>query len=54
MIVIIGLIGGAALGWWQARRRGGNRLDRAQYAGVFAIIGGLLGLAVTIGIERIL
>jgi hypothetical protein len=54
MIVIFGAALGAGLGWRSARARGGNRLDLAQYAGVGAIIGGLLGLFATIGVERML
>ncbi len=52
MIVIAGLLVGAVLGVLQARRRGGNRLDRLQYAGVFAIIGAILGLFLTIAVDR--
>ncbi len=54
MIVIIGLIGGAALGWWQAARRDGNRMDKAQYAAVYAIIFALVGLILTVAIERLI
>ena len=43
MLNIIGGVLGVALGLYVARRRGGNRLDMAQYAAVFAIIGFLLG-----------
>ncbi|MCU4653806.1 hypothetical protein N8I71_13255 [Roseibacterium sp. SDUM158016] len=43
MLNLIGALGGAALGVLVARRRGGNRLDMAQYAAVFAILGFLLG-----------
>ena len=43
MLNIIGGLLGLALGLYVARRRGGNRLDLAQYAAVFAIIGFLLG-----------
>lgn len=54
MIVIGGMILGAALGWRNAAKRGGNRADIAQYAGVGAIAGALLGLFVTIGVEKVL
>ena len=54
MIVLAGLIAGALLGVLSARRRGGNRLDMAQYGAVWGIIGALVGLFVTIGLERIL
>lgn len=54
MIVIGGMILGAAIGWRNAAKRGGNRKDIAQYAGVGLIAGGLLGLFVTIGVEKVL
>ena len=54
MIVIASLILGAALGAIQARRKGGNRLDMLQYAGVFAIIGAVTGLFLTITVERLI
>ncbi len=43
MLNIIGGLVGIALGAFLARRRGGNRLDMAQYGAVVAIIGFLLG-----------
>jgi hypothetical protein len=54
MIVIGGSVIGALIGWRNATKRGGNRLDIAQYAGVGVIVGGLLGLFATIGVERML
>ena len=54
MLVLIGLIVGAIIGAMTAKRRGGNRLDLLQYAGVFALIGGVIGLFVTVGVERML
>ncbi len=42
------------LGVVQARRKGGNRLDMLQYAGVFAIIGAIAGMFVTIAIDRMI
>ncbi|WP_202909561.1 hypothetical protein [Alkalilacustris brevis] len=54
MIVMAGLIGGALWGAIHAKRRGGNRMDMAQYAAVYGIIFGLLGLAATIAMERLL
>ena len=54
MIVLACLVIGAVLGVVQARRRGGNRLDIWQYAGVFAIIGAIIGLFLTIGIDRMI
>ncbi len=52
MIVLAGLVLGAALGANIARKRGGNGLDVAQYAAGFAIAFALLGLFLTIFIER--
>ena len=54
MIVFAGLVIGAVLGVIQARRKGGNRLDIWQYAGVFAIIGAILALFLTIAIDRLI
>ena len=52
MIVIAGLLIGAVIGWMRAGRRGGNRLDRLQYAGVHAILFAVVGMIATIGIDR--
>ncbi|WP_168219792.1 hypothetical protein [Pseudotabrizicola formosa] len=54
MIVLAGLVLGVVLGAYTARKRGGNRLDMAQYAAGYAIALMLLGLFVTIFIERAL
>jgi hypothetical protein len=54
MIVLAGLVLGAVWGGLTARRRGGNRLDIAQYATVWGIIGALAGLFATIALERML
>ena len=52
MLNIIGGLLGIALGLIMARRRGGNRLDMAQYAAGFGIALGLVGLFVSIFVER--
>ena len=52
MITIAGALLGGIWGAVLAKRRGGNRLDIAQYAGVLAMIGGVLGLFITIFIAR--
>ena len=52
MIVIAGLILGAALGARTAIKRGGKRLDALQYGAAFAIIFTLLGLFLTIILHR--
>jgi uncharacterized membrane protein YfcA len=54
MIVIAGALSGAILGWLAARKRGGTRWDIAQYAAAYAIALALLGLFVTILLDRTL
>ena len=53
MYVIAGLILGGILGGMTAKRRGGRGLDIAQYAAVYALIGFVLGIFVTVAINRI-
>lgn len=48
MVAVLFAIIGAALGWMRAGKLKGNRLDRLQYAVVFAILGFLLGLLATV------
>jgi cytochrome c biogenesis protein CcdA len=52
MIVIFSTLFGALLGAQRARRHGGGKLDMAQWAAGFAIPFALIGLFVTIMIER--
>lgn len=52
MIVVAGVVFGAAYGAWLARKRQGGRADMAQYAAGFAIAFGLLGLFITIFLAR--
>ncbi|WP_333830163.1 hypothetical protein [Pararhodobacter sp.] len=54
MIIIAGIIIGALIGAANARKRNGSGLDITQYAAVGGIIGGILGMFATIGIERML
>jgi hypothetical protein len=54
MFVIGGLILGAIGGGLTARRRGGKPADIAQWAAVWSIMFGLLGLFVTLILDRIL
>ncbi|WP_205518724.1 hypothetical protein [Pseudotabrizicola algicola] len=54
MIVLAGLVLGVATGAYTARKRGGNRLDMAQYAAGYAIAFMLVGLFLTIFLERAL
>lgn len=51
MIGIGGAVLGALLGWYRARKMGGNRFDKLQYAAVFGIIGFLLGLGLTVTLD---
>ena len=52
MIVVAGLLFGALFGGFQAKRRGGKPADIAQYAGVYGIVFGIIGLFVTIIYSR--
>ncbi len=54
MIVLLGMVAGIGWGYASARKQGGNTKDKAQYAAVGGIIGGLVGLFVTIGVEKML
>jgi hypothetical protein len=47
-----GLLIGAVLGALRARLKGGTTLDLLQWAAVHALIFGLIGLFVLIGVER--
>ena len=52
MIVIGAALLGAIIGVLTARRRGGKPLDLAQYAAAHAIAFAIIGLIVTVIIER--
>ena len=52
MIVIAGLLAGALTGGLVARRRGGARLDVLQYAAGYGIAFTLVGVFLTILIDR--
>lgn len=52
MIVIAGLVSGAAIGALRARARKGNKLDILHYAAVHAIVFALLGLIATLIIDH--
>ncbi len=54
MIVIAGALIGALTGGMTARHRKGNAADIAQYAAGFGICFALLGLIVTIALDKIL
>ncbi len=53
MVIIAGFLIGALWGVVYVRRRKGTGFDIAQYAAVWAIIGGLIGVVITLGIERL-
>lgn len=52
--MIGGLVLGAIGGGLRARARGGKAADIAQYAAVYAILFGLLGLFLTLYLDRML
>ena len=52
MIVLILIALGAVAGVTYAKHRDGNRLDKLQYGSVFGIIAGIIGLFLTVVIER--
>lgn len=54
MIVIAAAIIGALIGGWTARKRGGNRLDLAQYAAGYAMAFVIVGMIATVLIDRFL
>jgi hypothetical protein len=54
MLVIGGLILGALAGGLTARRRGGKPADIAQWAAVWGILFGLVGLFLTLFLDRLL
>lgn len=54
MIVLFSSGVGALWGGYLAKRRGGNRLDIAQYAASLAILLGVAGLFITIAVHRAL
>jgi hypothetical protein len=54
MIVIAGLILGAAIGARTAIKRGGKRLDALQYGAGYGICFALIGLFLTLFIDRMI
>ena len=53
MFVIGGVVIGVIIGVLRARARGGKAADMAQYAAAHAILLGLIGLGVTIAVDRL-
>ena len=54
MIVILAFLAGAALGGITARRRGGNRLDMAQYAVAWGLALGIVAMFASVAAQRLL
>ncbi|WP_424940054.1 hypothetical protein [Aliiroseovarius sp. S253] len=52
MIVIVAFLAGAVLGALRAKKRGGNRLDMAQYGAVYGIGFALITIFLTIVFAR--
>ena len=52
MIFYASTIIGAAYGAFLAKRRGGKGLDMLQYAAGFGILFAIIGLFITLGINR--
>ncbi len=52
MIVLAFAVFGALLGAYQARKRGGQRLDLAQYGAAYGMAFAILGLFVTVFLSR--
>ena len=53
MVILAALVFGALMGWGVAKRRGGRGVDMAQYAAGYAIAWGIVGVFVTILIDRL-
>lgn len=53
MIIFAGIVLGAFWGARVARRRQGNRLDVAQYAAIYAILGAILGVFASVAVDRL-
>lgn len=52
MIIVIAILGGIGLGVYRARKLGGKALDMAQYGAAHGMAFGILGLLVTVILER--
>ncbi|PWJ13296.1 hypothetical protein [Jannaschia seohaensis] len=53
MLPLITAAAGAIAGALYVRRKNGNGFDMAQYAAVWAVIGGLLGLLAIVLLTRV-
>ena len=54
MIILASALSGAALGAYRAKKLGGKGLDMAQYGIAHAMAFGIVGLVVTVVLERTL
>ena len=52
IIPVLGILFGAIIGAFMAKRKGGNTLDVLQWAAVWALILGAISLFIMIGIDR--
>lgn len=52
MLLAVAFALGAVFGWYRARRRGGDRLDKLQYAAAHGILFTLVMLAVILIASR--
>ena len=52
-MILAGALLGAIYGAFLARRREGSNLDVAHYAGIYAIVFGLLAVILRIGLDRL-
>lgn len=52
MIILAAVLSGAALGAYRARKLGGKTLDMVQYGAAHAMAFGIVGLVVTVILER--
>lgn len=53
MVVIVAFLVGAVFGALRAKKRGGNKLDMAQYGAVYGIALALIATFLTIMITRV-
>ncbi len=52
MIIAAFALVGALIGGYNAKKRGGTRLDIAQYAGAYALAFGIVGMFITVFLVR--
>ena len=52
MVVLVSAAIGALWGVVHQKRRGGNRMDMAQYGAVWGLIGAILGLIFAVALDN--